>query len=74
MCNHPHLLGLIAYYEDYENIYLVQEFMKGGTLKHYLHSKKNKLNHLEVRAIGHQLCMGLQYLRSFNIIHRDIKP
>lgn len=53
MCNHPHLLGLIAYYEDYENIYLVQDYMKGGTLKKYLHTHKSRLSHLEVRGIAH---------------------
>ncbi len=73
MCKHKHLLGLYQIYEDSTKIYLVMKLMKGGTLKQLRKYENNADYHLVVRGVIHQVAMALYYLKTFSIIHRDIK-
>ena len=48
--------------------------MKGGTLRHYMMTRKRHITEKVIAAIGHQLMMALYYLRQMSVVHRDIKP
>lgn len=72
---HPHILRLLAWFHDAENIYLVLEYAAGGNLFSVL--KKQPGGRLEERvAAGYiaQVASALRYMHTKNVVHRDLKP
>lgn len=53
-------------------IHLLLEYAQNGSLFEYM-QRKRKLKDEEISMIFFQLCQAIQYLHSFNILHRDIK-
>lgn len=73
--SHPALPGIIDYFEERENSFLVMEYVEGITLEQYL----RKFGTVEVSLAVKwtiELAEVLQYLHSCNppIIYRDLKP
>lgn len=56
--------------EDF--LYIVMEYAEGGSLQH-LQKKYSNFNEQLASQYIHQVLLGLQYLHSQSIIHRDIK-
>ena len=74
--NHPNLVKYITSYEDEEGIYIIMEFCIYGDLYSLLHIVKKKkvyVNEEIIWDIAYQCLLGLEYLHSNQIIHRDIK-
>lgn len=77
--DHPNILKLIDVIEQEENgeniMYIVLEYCGGGDLKKLVTDKHEKKKLKEKYAIYYfkQIAEGLQYLRTHNIVHRDIK-
>ncbi|KAI7899255.1 kinase-like domain-containing protein [Cokeromyces recurvatus] len=78
---HKNIVGLIECQKTESNIFLVMEYCSLGDLSHFikeLRSKNfNKSSGLPERMVRHflkQLANALKFLRSQNLIHRDIKP
>ena len=71
--NHPNIVKIYDYGE-YENLpYIVNEYMKGQTLRDVLDYKRNfSIN--ESCSIMLQLCDAIGAVHEKNIVHRDIKP
>lgn len=59
--------------EDNLNIYLLLDYIKGGTLRDLIKSGV-QLKEIQVRQIATQLLLSCSYLETQNIIHRDLKP
>ena len=74
--NYKHVVKLYAYFEDYNNRYLVMEFVDGTTLKVLKGNPPNGYVAQElVINILMQLLEALVYLHDeCHVIHRDIKP
>eukprot|EP00058_Branchiostoma_floridae_P009420 XP_002594908.1 hypothetical protein BRAFLDRAFT_110776 [Branchiostoma floridae] len=70
---HPHIVELKDFQWDRDNIYLIMEYCSGGDLSRFIHSKRTLPEYLAKR-FGQQLAMALQFLRSKNISHMDLKP
>ena len=70
--NHPNIVKLYDYYETNKNIYIIMEYIEGGTLKQYL--EKNKIiNEAKVKEIIFYILKAIEHLHKNSIIHRDIK-
>ena len=74
--NHPNLVQYISSCSDNEGIYIIMEFCIYGDLYSLLHMVKKKkvyVNEDIIWDIAYQCLLGLEYLHSQHIIHRDIK-
>ena len=70
--NHNNIVKLYDFYETSSEIYIIMEYIKGGTLKTYM--KKNNLNENTTKKIIFYLLNAINYLHKLKIIHSDIKP
>lgn len=71
--NHPHIVKLYHYFEDKDNVYLVLEYCKNGSLFSLLR-RRGKFPEREAFIFFFQTCLGINYLHDNNFIHRDLKP
>ena len=70
---HPQIPSLLAYFEEGEQFYLVQEYIEGTTLSEILALGQTFPEH-EVIQILQDILEVLVFIHNKNIIHRDIKP
>ena len=71
--SHPNIIRIIDLIEDKTNYYVVSELMHGGELFDRLSKVKNFFE-VDACDIVYQLMLGLNYLHSQSITHRDLKP
>ncbi len=71
--NHDRIPRLLAYFEEGQEFYLVQEFIVGHTLAYELISDQ-KWTEIAVRRFLQEILEILQFVHSQGVIHRDIKP
>lgn len=75
-CNHPNIGRLlnVSVFEYQSNTYLflIEEYLSGGTLSDRLSS--GLLSVSEVKKIGIQLIDAVEHIANHNLVHRDIKP
>lgn len=72
--NHPNIIKLYDAFETDHHVYLVMEYVSGGSLHSYLKEKPNRrLEEEDAKKIFKQLMTALQYCHKKSIAHRDIK-
>ena len=73
LCHHPNIVRLLDHLENLDYIFIVMEYIEGGTLGQYI--KKHNFNFTEHQAanIIYQIAQGVKYLHSYGIVHRDLK-
>eukprot|EP01062_Namystynia_karyoxenos_P043312 TRINITY_DN3173_c0_g2_i1.p1 TRINITY_DN3173_c0_g2~~TRINITY_DN3173_c0_g2_i1.p1 ORF type:complete len:1363 (+),score=345.83 TRINITY_DN3173_c0_g2_i1:83-4171(+) len=59
---------------DDSNVYIVMEYVPGGSLAGMLAQFSNKLPPLTVKRYVYDILTGLDYLHSSKVIHQDLKP
>lgn len=75
-CDHPHIIRLFEYYEDYENIYLIMEHAEGGELHQVLEAQKSRNMNLPERWVAtviKQCLFAISHVHAQGIIHKDLK-
>jgi len=73
MCQHPNIISLVDIFENSEYYYIVLDYMEGSDLFDYLQARDFNLGEERVRVITYQLALGIKYLHSYGIVHRDMK-
>jgi len=71
--NHPQIPRLLDYFEDREQFYLIQEFVKGNNLQQEV-KKIGVLNEAKARQVLKEVLIILRDIHAQKVIHRDIKP
>jgi len=54
-------------------LYIVTEFLEGETLQEYI-EKNGPLNYEKLLHTFGEICNGLSYIHSLEIVHKDLKP
>lgn len=75
LMHHPNVVQLIDIQKDPSFYYIFLEFVPCGELFQMVLKKKNrKLTEKEASVFFKQILIGLQYIHSLNVAHRDLKP
>jgi len=73
---HPRLVSFLGFCNRPPHIYLLMEFMSGGSLHAVLFgppSKRARLSFEKKSSMALQVAEGLAYLHELNVVHRDLK-
>uniref|UniRef100_A0A0K2TEP2 Serine/threonine-protein kinase ULK3 n=1 Tax=Lepeophtheirus salmonis TaxID=72036 RepID=A0A0K2TEP2_LEPSM len=70
---HQHIVEMVDFTWDTSYIYIIMEYCGGGDLSRFIRLKKS-LPECVVKKFLQQLGLALQFLRSKNISHMDLKP
>lgn len=70
---HDRIPQLLAYFEEKEEFYLVQEFIEGHDLSEQLTSEKT-LSQAEVISLLQEILEILEFVHRQKVIHRDVNP
>lgn len=71
--NHPQIPRLLDYFEDRQQFYLIQEFVKGNNLQQEV-KKNGVLSEAQTRQVLKEVLVILKDIHIQKVIHRDIKP
>jgi hypothetical protein len=71
---HPHIIKMKSFYENYEYIYIIQELFPSTDLFDYLQNHEFNIAEDSAKIIMKQLISAVDYLHKIGIVHRDIKP
>ncbi|CAI2361148.1 unnamed protein product [Moneuplotes crassus] len=71
--SHPNIVKLYDVIEDDRHIYLIMEYVSGGSLQQQMRARSKKVTEADTKKIFMQLSSAIKYLHSKNIYHRDIK-
>ncbi|XP_068854499.1 serine/threonine-protein kinase PAK 3-like [Aphelocoma coerulescens] len=71
MNRNPNLVNYLDSYLVDDEVWLVMEYMDGGTLRDVI--SKTYLSEDEMAAVSRECLQGLDFLHSNHVIHRDVK-
>lgn len=60
------------YDDQYQGKFIVMEYMEGRSLDRFLHIKKDEISVEILLNFSLQIALGMDYLSSKSIIHRDL--
>ncbi len=70
--HHPNIVTLFDTGMNGDEVFITMEFVDGGSLKEYLEKHTPPLE--ELMPMMQDICDGVAYAHSRNVIHRDLKP
>jgi calcium-dependent protein kinase len=74
MMDHPHVVKLVEYFEDKDNLFLILELAEGGELFDRLHEQTNShYSESEAARLVFKFCAAISYIHLKGVTHRDLK-
>ena len=71
--SHPNLTRLIAVCVDQMLVYIISEFMEGGSLLDYLQSEnRSVIKKSHQASFAQNVCSGMAYLEEKDLVHRFV--
>ncbi|MBW4487818.1 MAG: serine/threonine protein kinase [Trichocoleus desertorum ATA4-8-CV12] len=70
---HPQIPALLAYFEQEQRLYLVQQFIEGLNLAQELH-QQGRFSEQKIRDVLNDLLPVLRFVHECQVVHRDITP
>ncbi|CAD6248363.1 unnamed protein product [Miscanthus lutarioriparius] len=70
---HRNVVQFIGACTRQPTLYIVTDFMSGGSVYDYLHKNNNTFKLPEILKVATDISKGMNYLHQNNIIHRDLK-
>lgn len=70
---HPSLVSFYACCSRSPDVFLVMEFLPGGSLHALLFAKRRRLFFSEKARMACEVAEGISYLHSLGVVHRDLK-
>ncbi|CAK0893742.1 unnamed protein product, partial [Prorocentrum cordatum] len=70
---HPCILALHYYFEDQDNVHMLLEYARGGSLFHLLR-RRGCLEQKQAARYFVHVASALDHLHQKGVIHRDLKP
>ena len=72
---HPNIVQYFNFLKEDNYMFIIMEFLEGGTLKEYIQENAENITEDTAREIIKQIFNALSYLHySCDVCHRDIKP
>ncbi len=73
--SHPHIVIIHDAGEDDGRLYIIMEYISGGTLRDYMERPRmDRMQPREITRIIREVASALTYAHHQGIIHRDVKP
>ena len=73
--NHPFIVNMHFSFQDYDNLYLIMDYLSGGDLRFHLsHRKSSLFTEAQTKFFLSNIIISLEFIHSKKIIHRDVKP
>ena len=73
--DHPNIVQYFNFLKEDNYMFIIMEFLEGGTLKEYIRENSENITEDIAREIIKQIFNALSYLHySCDVCHRDIKP
>ena len=70
----PYIVKYVTHFTDRKRINIIMEYCDGGDLGGYMKKQMGRnLSESKIWKFFIQICLGVQYLHSRKILHRDIK-
>ncbi|KAK8880884.1 hypothetical protein M9Y10_003583 [Tritrichomonas musculus] len=73
LMHHPNVLQFIDFQKDSSYYYIFQEYVPCGELFDMIH-KNGKFSEDKAAILFKQILLGLQYIHSLHVAHRNLKP
>jgi len=74
--DHPHVIKLYEYYEDFCNVYFIMECLEGGDLLKFVEDRISRGHPIEeglIAQVFRQVLSGLACVHENKMIHKDLK-
>ena len=72
---HPNIVECYGFYYEKDKIIITIKYEEGGDLKQKIENQKNEyFKEEEILDWFIEICEGIKYIHSKNIIHRNLKP
>ena len=71
---HPFVIDLKYGFQDSQNLYMVTEYLRGGSLRYHMNKPRLTFSEKQAQFIIACVILALEFIHNNGIIHRDIRP